>query len=422
MWSRRLAVLVVVLGVLGSGSSPSVSRAAPIAPATRPVASAAADVLILTTRRAASESRIAAVHVRTGAQVVGSLPQIGAQMIAVPREGRAAAVEAYRASPEVQAVEVNRANSALFAPTDPYYPYQWSLPKVQAASAWDVARGSGATRIAILDSGVFDDRSGRLGPDGAVGHPDLRGKVVDWVDFSGSASTDDVYGHGTSVAGVAAALINNSIGVAGVAPAAPIMNVKVLGDAGWGWVDSELNGIIWATDHGAAVINLSLGAPTACGEAEQRAVDYAWQRGVVVVAAAGNNGTDSVTAPGNCNHVVSVAATDGSDGKASYSSYGSGVTLAAPGSLILSTATDGGYRYSSGTSLAAPVVSGVAALVRSTPLGATNVSTVAQLHSSADPIPGTGVYWGNGRVNALAAVGIKVPAFHLFLPAVPRGG
>ena len=220
----------------------------------------------------------AAAHRQAGGQPREVIPGIDVQVVRVPAGREQAAVEAYRRNPNVVFAEVNGFYAAIWTPNDPYYGQQWQYPKIQAPDAWAVVTGTSQVAIAILDTGI--DQS----------HEDLRSKVAQNVNFTTSGSFDDKYGHGTHVAGSAAAATNNGLGVAGTCPNCALYNVKVLGDNGsgaWSWI---ANGIVWAADNGAKVINMSLGGSTGSSTVED-AVNYAWNKGVVLVAAAGNSGS-----------------------------------------------------------------------------------------------------------------------------------
>jgi thermitase len=320
------------------------------------------------------------------------------------------ALAAYRANPTVEYAEPDYLVRAIFTPNDPYFGQQWGMTKISAPAAWDRIRSSPGTRVAILDCGIFSSSS-TFGP----GHPDVRAKVVLEQNFTTSPyGADDYCNHGTHVAGIAAASTNNGIGVAGVGFDASIMNGKVLDDEGNGSLSQLINGIVWSADNGAKVINMSIGAERSCATSEQEAINYAWARGAVIVAAAGNGGSDrngdpQATAPANCNRVLAVAATDVDDGKPNFSNYGAAVDLAAPGVNILSTNFVGSYESFSGTSQAAPHVAGLAALVWSTSWGTSNQAVVDRICSSADRIAGTGSLWACGRINAAAAVAESLP-------------
>lgn len=326
------------------------------------------------------------------------------------------ALAAYQSRSDVAWVEPSYIFRANATPNDPEFPSQWGPRKIGVPIAWDVTAGDVVgnvkTKVAILDSGIFTETSDYQAPDGKTGHPDLRGKVVLQADFSISGTTDDVYGHGTFMAGIVAAKANTTPpeGIAGIAYDVQLLNGKVLGDTGSGDIVGVAQGIIWAADQQARVISMSLGAPGPCSATLQDAIDYAWQRNVVIVAAAGNGGTDQLgdpqpEAPANCDHVIAVAAINPDDSIASFSNYGPAVDLAAPGVGIRSTTNGGTYGYVSGTSPATPHVSAVAALVVARDTGATNAAIVDRLLQTADPIVGTGTLWASGRINAAAAVG-----------------
>ena len=296
---------------------------------------------------------------------------------------------------------------ALEETNDPYLENQWGLYKIQAAgkedSAWNYSKGDPLIKIAILDTGIDQD------------HGDLSNKVAQTKNCTDSPTADDLYGHGTHVAGIAAALTNNDIGVAGVGYKASLINAKVLGDDGSGYYSWIIDCLKWSADNGAKVINMSLGAPYKSKALEQ-AVNDAWRKGVVLVAAAGNSGSSSPTYPAYYSNVIAVAATDSNDKKPSWSSFGRWVDVAAPGVDIYSTFPNhentlggSGYGYASGTSMATPHVAGVAALVWATSsFGQNNLTVRQQIEKTADKIAGTGKYWTYGRVNALKAVTTSV--------------
>ena len=336
------------------------------------------------------------LHRRGGAPNSRPLGSSRLRLLQVPPERRAEIADTYRASPLVESVEQDGSVRAAWMPDDPQLPAQWALATIGAPTAWDAGHAATSVRVAVLDSGI------------TTNHPDLAGRVSLSADFSGQG-TGDRFGHGTAVAGVIAAGLNNGIGVAGLSTAA-LLDGKVLGDNGVGTESALLDGIVWATDHGARVINLSVGTQSSCSTALQTTIDYAWTHGAVLVAAAGNDGARSVVAPASCAHVIAVGASDSSDARASFSNYGPGVSLAAPGAGILTTDLAGGYRVEDGTSLAAAHVSGAAALVWATRWGTSNQAVVDRLLATANPISGTGSLWRAGRLNVGAAVGAATPA------------
>ncbi len=195
----------------------------------------------------AAPEAVAEVHRRLGGQVLQVIPQIDVQVVRVPLGRVSEMVRAYSLEKLVEFAEPDYVAVAFFTPNDPGYVNQWALPKIQAPEAWDITQGSPDIRIAILDTGIDQD------------HEDLGAKIVANVNFTTSRTVDDRYGHGTHVAGIAAAITNNAKGVAGVSFSCSLMNVKVLGDNGSGQYSWIANGLIWAADHGAQVINMSLG-------------------------------------------------------------------------------------------------------------------------------------------------------------------
>lgn len=226
--------------------------------------------------------------------------------------------------------------------------------------------------------------------------------MINGYDFvDGDRNPNDANGHGTHCAGIAAASTNNGIGIAGTAPNASIYAVRVLDASGSGSLNDVADGVVHAADNGAKVISLSLGSTGASSTLED-AVNYAWDKGSVVVAAAGNAGNTVKNYPAAYSNAIAVASTDRNDRKSSFSTYGSWVDVAAPGSDIYSTYPTNTYSSLSGTSMATPHVAGVAGLLASQ--GKSNSSIRSAIQDSADKISGTGNYWIHGRVNANNAV------------------
>ncbi len=242
--------------------------------------------------------------------------------------------------------------SALDVPTnDPLYSQQWALPVIGASEAWAVLPTDAPfITVAVIDSGICAD------------HPDLIGRIGDGWDFlENDAIPQDDFGHGCSVSGIIAANTNDGIGIAGVAPNTRIMPLRVLNAQGIGTYSDVAAALIYATDHGAQIINLSLrgGNPS---NLLADAVNYAVSQGIMVIAAAGNTG-GSVLYPAAYDLVIAVAAVDSDLQRSSFSSFGPQVDLLAPGRDILTTRINGGYGFlSTGTSFAAPYVAGVASL------------------------------------------------------------
>lgn len=331
------------------------------------------------------------------------------------------ALDRIRRHADVTYVEPNHLLQAVGTPNDPSWGSQYGPKKMQVDQAWDVYEPQAQTVVAVLDSGVdynHPDLNGVLYRDG-------NGTVVSYNALNGTTNAADDQGHGTHCAGTVAAQINNGVGVAGVAGWNPViagsddyvkvMPVKVLDSTGNGSDSSVANGIIWAADHGAKVISLSLGG-AGSSTTTYNAINYAWNKGCVVVAAAGNNGVSTQFYPAAYPNVISVGATDGSDTLASFSNYGSWVKVAAPGVGIYSTYKGGGYASMNGTSMATPHVAGLAALIRSQNPGLSNTQVSNLILGNLDPYqPYSGRTLGAsaGRVNAyralLAARGATAP-------------
>lgn len=337
----------------------------------------------------ASASAVKSARAKANGTVMEKNNKLGFEVVKV-KGSVEATIEKLKKDPNVEYAEPNYYLHATYTPNDPYFSSrQYGPQKIQAPQAWDITEGSGA-KIAIVDTGVQSN------------HPDLAGKVVGGWDFVDNDSTpQDGNGHGTHCAGIAAAVTNNSTGIAGTAPKASILAVRVLNNSGSGTWTAVANGITYAADQGADVISLSLGG-TVGNSGLQQAVDYAWSKGSVVVAAAGNAGTTAPNYPAYYSNAIAVASTDQNDNKSSFSTYGSWVDVAAPGSSIYATYPTSTYASLSGTSMATPHVAGVAGLLASQGRSASNIR--AAIENTADKISGTGTYWAKGRVNAYKAV------------------
>lgn len=300
---------------------------------------------------------------------------------------------------DVVAVEADRPVSIADTGGDPLRPQQWALDALQIESAWSASTGVDVD-IAVVDSGVSGD------------HPDLAPKVCSGVAFLGSdgvarlgQGATDGNGHGTHVAGIAAAGTGDRTGTAGVAPSARIMPVRVLGADGTGSSADVARGITWAVDHGAEVINVSLGG--GYSSAVDLAVDYAERQGVLVVAASGNAGPNGArNYPAALDDVLAVASHDQSGAVSSFSTQGDYVDLSAPGSGIISTYPDGRWASMSGTSMATPHVAGAAALLLAAQPELTPAQLRARLRATATDAgaPGFDVAHGWGRLDLLDAL------------------
>ena len=293
----------------------------------------------------------------------------------------------------VENASPNYVLSAVDVPNDALYGQQWHLPRVNAPLAWNLQKGLPSTKIAILDTGV--DTS----------HPDLAAKPLPGKDFiNNDNDPNDDHGHGTHCAGIAAAITNNSIGTAGLGRNCSILPGKVLSGSGSGSFDAMDQAIIWAADQGAKVVSLSLGAVGADLPSSQAAVNYAIGKGTIVIAAAGNNGNQTKFYPAALQNVVAVASSDPNDTRSGFSNFGDWVHVAAPGSNIMSTTKGGGYGFSSGTSMACPVVAGLAGLVfTQAGLATSPVAIRNYIQNNCDTVVG-GQYVIHGRINAFKAL------------------
>jgi len=343
----------------------------------------------------ADENQVQASIRGQGAQEVGRIHQINVRILKVPEKAEARVIAALSKNPNFEFAEPDYIATANLTPNDPYYPaYQWHLPAISAPTAWDTITGSPTIILAMIDSGVQLD------------HPDLAGRILSGYDFANNdADPSDDNGHGTSTAGTAAATGNNGIGMAGLTWGSLILPVKVLGATGSGSYSAISSGINYSADRGARVINMSLGG-TLSSSTLQSSVNYAWNKGSVLIAAAGNNGTSQTVYPAACSNVVAVSAINSANTITSWSSYGSFVDLCAPGDNIGTLATGSGYAISSGTSFSSPIVAGVACLALSANPALKNFQVVSVLNSNADDLGTAGLdpYYGYGRVNAARVV------------------
>lgn len=301
-------------------------------------------------------------------------------------------LRALAADPAVEYAERDaRIQAAAITPNDPLWGSQGAIRQVEGPQAWSTSTGDPSVVVAVLDSGV--DAS----------HEDLAGATVaGWNVLTGTAETGDDFGHGTAVASVVGARTDNGTGVAGMCWTCAVMPIKVLDADGAGFVSDLAAGIRWATDHGAAVINMSVAGPTSTHTLTS-AVDYALGNGVALVASAGNGAGTTPTYPAAYDGVIGVGAATPSDQQEDYSNGGDWVDLAAPGcSHAAGAAVDGGgYRAFCGTSAAAPVVAGILGLARAVATDPGLDHLRAALESTAVPV---GSWVRHGRIDAAAAV------------------
>lgn len=393
---RRAAVLAVLAGLVpGAPSSALLPSVCNVVATTR-------DSRVMVGYD--SPAALRAVR-RAGGAVVGRIAELGAVQVSFGTQAaRDAAVTVLAGAEGVRWVQPERTFRAHRSPNDPLYKHQWALARIGAPKAWDVEVGTtSAVTVAVIDTGV------------AAAHPDLAGRVRPGRDLvAGDDVPDDEHGHGTHVAGIVAARTGNRVGVAGISWGATVLAIRALDAEGAGSDCDIALGLVSAADAGAKVVNLSLGSEdTLCGIVTQEAVDYARDRDALIVASSGNGAREGngENTPANCDGVLAVGATDSRDRVASFSTHHPYVDVSAPGVAVMSTywVANGGraaYAALTGTSMAAPVVSGLAALLRSKYPSWTADEVAARIEATADDrgVKGRDEFYGTGRVNAARAL------------------
>ncbi|MFN8496275.1 MAG: S8 family serine peptidase [Anaerolineae bacterium] len=363
---------------------------------------------ILVGYRASAAAKGRAAVEAVGGKVTESLTTLSIDAVSVPPDDLDRALATLQADPGIAFAERDpvvrlSSRSGAWQPNDPFFKDQWGLVRTGIPAAWDLTRGSPDVVIAVLDTGVD------------AAHEDLRGQLVAGYDFVHNTRTpDDDNGHGTHVTGIIAAAANNGVGISGVAPGSRVMPIKVMSALGNGSHFVIAQGIEYALANNARVLNLSMGGDTPSQTLKQ-AIDHAWQAGALVVAAAGNDNTDKPSYPAAWPNVISVGALNTDDTRAPFSNYGPTISLVAPGVAILSTLPDNRYEAWPGTSMAAPFVSGVAALLWSRNATLTNaqvhdrlINTTERLGASIYDPSGHNAEFGYGLVNAAQAVGLDI--------------
>jgi hypothetical protein len=321
--------------------------------------------------------------------IISKNEKIGFAVVKVREGEEFSFIESIKNKPGIKYAEPDWIVHATFTPNDPFWDQQWGPAMIKCTKAWDRTKGSKSVKIAIVDTGVD------------YTHEDLAANYVsggyDFVNDDDDPRDDN--GHGTHCAGIAAAVMNNNKGIAGVAQVS-IMAEKVLDADGYGYASDVADGIVHAADSGADIISMSLGGPGS--STEEDACNYAWNKDVLLVAAAGNDGAPQVSYPAGYSSVIAVGAIDSNSKRCSWSNYGDKLELMAPGDAIVSTIPGDRYEYYSGTSMATPHVAGVAALAKSLHPDYSNQQIRNLLRSTADDLgdPSKDIYYGYGRVDA----------------------
>src|SRR2546426_3284992 len=391
------------------------------------------DRILVKFKPGVQSASITAVHQQVGGQVVKTIPHLGVHVVRLlPGRTDQNALADYKVSPFVDSVEQDAYGYLAATPNDQYYPLQWHYPAIGLPAAWNITTGS-STIVAVIDSGI------RI-------HPDLNGITVQGRDtFSddddptdpGCPSHPAEFSHGMHVTGTIAALTNNLLGVAGVnwggATGIRIMPIRAAGEitgvCGVALLSDIADGIVYAADHGAKIVNMSL-ASTVGTVTLENAVNYAYGLGVTLVAAAGNDFGGAVSYPAKYANVIAVAATACNSARAAYSNVGPEIDIAAPGGDFVDCTGDGMaefvlstswspnngnvYLYDIGTSMATPHVSGVLALMIGRGITGPAALQLTLQNTATDlGTPGWDPEFGWGFVNAAAAVGGGTPVGQL---------
>ena len=393
-FTLSLTLVAILAGYAGLSHAASVNK--PDATVEIPVSSGAVvgwakGRLLVAPRAGLSDAEFEKVLKTYNVVPRGHFRQINTYVLELPAGvSELAAMKLLRKNRNLKYVELDMAMAPAATVNDPALSNSWALPKIQAPAAWDVTNGSGVT-IAILDTGV----------DGT--HPDLAANMVPgWNVYNNNADTSDVHGHGTSVSGAAAMAGNNGAGSAGVAWGARIMPVRISAPDGYAYVSTIAQGINWAADNGAKVVNVSYGVSGS--STVQSAAQYLRNKGGVVVVAGGNSGLLENTAASDT--LLSVSATDSNDVRTSWSTYGNFIDLAAPGLSIYVPTRGGGYANVSGTSFASPITAATVALMMSanSTLSPADIDTILKSTAVDLGTAGFDPYYGTGRIDAARAV------------------
>ncbi|MDP2672124.1 MAG: Ig-like domain-containing protein [Candidatus Daviesbacteria bacterium] len=331
-----------------------------------------------------------------GLEKESEVEQIGVELNKVPEKAKDKIIEALNKNPRVEYAEPNILGQLQDTPNDPFLTNQWFLPKIAASSAWDISKGNSNVVVAVIDSGVKAD------------HEDLIGKIVPGYNYyDNNTDTSDKNGHGTGVVGVVAASTNNGIGVASLGRDIAVMPLVVCstGCSAYGTTKS----LVYAVDHGAKAANISIAWGSSVSSMHD-AIYYAWDKGVITVAAAGNYAMTPLVYPASEPIVISAGMTDPSDTWIG-SNYGANLDIVAPGLSIYTTTKIGGYAPFSGTSFSSPLTAALVALIYSAKPDLTTQQVTDIITSTADKVGGATYdsngwndHYGFGRINAGAAL------------------
>jgi len=413
--SNRLLLLTLVAATLVGCQTPLPTGPRATDTAALLAASKAGSARLIVSAPGLTETALKALAARHRLRLVSHLNQLGCAVMGLAGAD-AADLDRLKREPSVRYVERDVAGAVTDAgrmktegPADPLYADQWDMQRMHTPEAWEVRDGSDNTIVAMLDTGID------------LGHPELASKLVEGLNVQAPQEPpQDDLGHGTATAGIVGAIANNGTGLVGVAPRALLMPVKVnVPHTGSVRAADAAAGLVWAVDHGANVVNMSLGFTegedglTTDGLKTLRlAVAYALDKGVMVVCAAGNISSRPVTSYPACwagsegfEGLLAVGTTDREDHRAAYSNYGPWLSVVAPADDIPALSI-GGYGRFGGTSAAAPHVSGLAALLI-TPSRPPSLKTLRNwiLGTARDVGPaGRDAQYGAGVVDALAAV------------------
>ncbi|WNC69071.1 S8 family serine peptidase [Thalassotalea nanhaiensis] len=366
--------------------------------------------ILVSAKPGLSDAQLAKILEKHKGKSKSKISKINVHIVSVPEKAEKGIVNALSKNPNIDFVEVDElvASSEIHA-NDTKYSNAWHLSKMNLPSAWEQSKGEGIV-VAVLDSGLYSN------------HPDLIGNVKSGFNVvSSNYDTSDINGHGTMVAGVISAVSDNNTGVTSIAWNTKVMPVRISNNSnGSAYTSDVAKGITWAADNGADIINISYGSIFK-SSAVVNAAEYSYNKGGLVVTAAGNDGSDL-----NCvdnKYFIVVSATGSNDTKTSWSDYGNCVDVAAPGAGLPTTTKSGGYTNFSGTSAASPATAAVLALMKSKYPTLTNFELESLLESTADKtVSGTNYskLYGHGRVDAASALSsdVEVPGSDQIAPSV----